>query len=927
MLMMAIPVAGMTATAVVVSSSNPTDQELVDLHFAEATAIAQVAAPAGWDVQQGPRTPVGQYYQAATPNGDYTAGGSFVDPREAIDGRVLAVATMFATVQKGDSIRQVEALAGDMFAPELEGRYDILEGTAPTGPSEVAVSSALAESLGISLADEVTLPPAESPATVVGIARFSHAEDAASMVFGSEAVFGIDMADPAQLQQMLFFSVDATITWDDVLALNEQGIAATSPLVILSGGPYPGALPDDYFGNAFGFQGTFLALAALVGGFLLVQVVLLAGAAFMVGARQQQRALAVVASVGAETRLLRAVVTANGIVLGVLGALIGVAVGIGAGAVVMTFTTTGSALQYPGFHLDPLLLGAIALAAVGSGWVAAAIPARVATRIDIVSALRGARKPAVARRGAKRAALTVVIVGGGAVLGGGIGLVILRTLDSYPNVLDALSITSIGLGAVLVQVGVLLALPSLLRGLAQWAQRATTAVRLAMRDTARNSGRTVPVAAAVMSTVFVASFLLTTMGAIQVENEEGWVWSAPPNSINVAVRAFNPSTGEISIRDDLDELVAGVSDIAQSTATVVEGIPTVQYWGQNPVTGEPTLPPEGTTTVVVALDEGQVCPLNMPGVEPPADRTYEEWLAGFRDDPRCSDRADQSSALNSSYEIADVIRVGEISTLEAALGASLSAQAIAALESGDVVALRPEYVREGHATIEWIDGVAVAERGLWEAMDQLVRRETIPAVVQELPTPVPGALLMTPSTAADLGLEPTPGVVIAHPPFTAGQVQDDQLLELSQTLSGDPWAARGFVQTGAPDIVGPSALILVSASAAIALAASAIALGLARIDGRRDDAILGAVGATRRLRRASGFWQALLLAGLGSLMGTALGVLAAGALALPGGPLPFAPPVVPLAVIGFAVPLVISVGAWLFAGKGSPLPTDRSAIA
>ncbi|MGY6498355.1 MAG: FtsX-like permease family protein [Microcella sp.] len=925
--MMAIPVAGMSATAVVVASSNPTDRELVELHFADAKAIAAVEGRPGEGVIQAPGAPVDGWASRSTPVDNYEALGAPVDPTDAINGRVVAVTTIYSAVRAGDLVRQAEGIAGQVFISELAGRYDIIRGAAPVGDGEIALSAALADALGVDVGSSVEVLTADTPVTVSGIGRSSHASDAGMMFFGSETLLGVDPGDSTGRFGTLFYALDSTLTWDDVLALNRQGIIATSPDIILGGGPYPGALTEGFLDSAYGLNGAFLALGALIGGFLLVQVVLLAGAAFMVGARQQQRALAVVASVGAENRLLRSVVTANGIVLGTIGAAVGLGLGIGAGAVVIELTRSGSALQYPGFHLDPLLLGLVVLAAIGAGWIAAAIPARIATRIDVVAALRGARRPAVVRSGARRRALAVIVCGSVSVVMGGVGLVVLRSLAEYPPELDAVSVGAIGLGAVLLQLGVLLALPTVLRAIANATTKASTSVRLATRDTARNAGRTVPVAGAVMSTVFVASFVLTAMGAIQFENEEMWVWSTPPNSIAAAARSVDQVTGETRVRYDLAELSAGISAIAQAPAVIVEGVPEIQQWGYDPVTGEAYIPPAGTTTVSVAVDPGQVCPLNAPGAAPNEGETYEAWRARLAADPRCVNSSEQSNALNSGYDIADPIRVADVATLEAALGAQLSAESRDALAAGHAVALRPEYVRDGQVTIEWYDGQVVAARGLWDSAEARVRAESIPAVVETLAVPIPGALLMAPETAERLGLEPTPGVVIAHPPFTVGQAQQDALLELSQQLSGDPWAARASAQTGPPDVVGPTAIILISATAAIALAASAVALGLARIDGRRDDAILGAVGATRRLRRASGFWQALLLAGLGSLVGTALGVLGAGALALPGGPLPFAPPVLPLAIIGFAVPLAIAVGAWLFAGRGAPLPTDRSAIA
>ena len=160
-----------------------------------------------------------------------------------------------------------------------------------------------------------------------------------------------------------------------------------------------------------------------------------------------------------------------------------------------------------------------------------------------------------------------------------------------------------------------------------------------------------------------------------------------------------------------------------------------------------------------------------------------------------------------------------------------------------------------------------------------------------------------------------------------GPREESALLELSRDLTGDPWGLQSVAESGPDDIVGVAAWVLVGVSGAIALTASAIAIGLARIDGRRDEAILGAMGATRRLRRAVSFWQAVLHAGIGAVVGAGLGLLAAGALALPGGPMLFAPPLLQLGIAALGVPLVIAVGAWLLAGRATALPTDRSAIA
>lgn len=923
-LMIAVPVAGMSATAVVVASSNPTPEELVELHLADAGSVIQVVGAPGTVARQAAFAPLQGYWDQTDPAASIDEFEGLVDPETLIDGRVVVAVGTVSTIDTGEALRQVQATAGDVFVDELAGRFDLVEGRAPQRDRELVVSPALADELDLALGTIVATQPDGIERTIVGIGRSSHDPGDALRVFGTVGGLGAASAEERTFGAT-YYALDAVLSWEDVQALNEQGLIATSRDIVLGSGPYPGAISDDPLASFFGFQGQFLALAAMIGAFLLLQVVLLAGAAFMVGARQQQRSLAVLASVGGDRRLMRAVVTSGGVVLGAVGSIIGVAVGIGAAALLMALTRSGSALQYPGFHIDVLMIAAIIVIATGAGWLAAVVPSRIATRVDIVAALRGARRPPVVGAGARRAATTILVLGAAVLASGGVLLVVLRTLEEYPPIADGIAVAAIALGAVILQLGAVLALPMVLRAVARATSSARTAVRLAARDSARNSGRTVPVAAAVMTTVFLASFLMSVFGAVQLENDKWYVPQAPLGSVVMSARDVDPVTDEISAIDDLDALLSGVGEIAGSPATLVQGVYVREYWF-DPSTGQPLTPPEGATVLTVGIDEDAVCPAYFG---PPLDATADE-LAAFDaaalEDPRCAPGVDAGLFWTNPL-LGDSIRVGTASELEVATGMSLSAESRAALEAGGVVALHPAYAIDGEAELRWVDAERFSSSGLHAQRLEPVRSETLAAVVQEPPTPVRGALLMSPGTARSLELEVTPLSAIAYPDEMPGPREESALLELSRDLTGDPWGLQSVAESGPDDIVGVAAWVLVGVSGAIALTASAIAIGLARIDGRRDEAILGAMGATRRLRRAVSFWQAVLLAGIGAVVGAGLGLLAAGALALPGGPMLFAPPLLQLGIAALGVPLLIAVGAWLLAGRATALPTDRSAIA
>jgi ABC-type lipoprotein release transport system permease subunit len=115
-------------------------------------------------------------------------------------------------------------------------------------------------------------------------------------------------------------------------------------------------------------------------------------------------------------------------------------------------------------------------------------------------------------------------------------------------------------------------------------------------------------------------------------------------------------------------------------------------------------------------------------------------------------------------------------------------------------------------------------------------------------------------------------------------------------------------------------------TALISFAAASVAIGLARADGRRDEEVLDAIGAPPRLRRGVAFWQAVVIAGIGTLLGAAVGLLPVLALhlatvlgppeAVATGPMPdFAPPWLQLGLTVVGVPLAIALGSWATAGR------------
>ncbi|MDJ0377772.1 hypothetical protein [Cryobacterium sp. PH31-L1] len=95
--------------------------------------------------------------------------------------------------------------------------------------------------------------------------------------------------------------------------------------------------------------------------------------------------------------------------------------------------------------------------------------------------------------------------------------------------------------------------------------------------------------------------------------------------------------------------------------------------------------------------------------------------------------------------------------------------------------------------------------------------------------------------------------------------------------------------------------------------------------------MLTSLGASPRVRRAFGFWQAVVIVGLGSVIGVLLGLVPSFALSLTRDTagfsvLPFTPPWLQLALIVVALPALVAVGGALTAGGNRTGFSNRAAF-
>ena len=114
-------------------------------------------------------------------------------------------------------------------------------------------------------------------------------------------------------------------------------------------------------------------------------------------------------------------------------------------------------------------------------------------------------------------------------------------------------------------------------------------------------------------------------------------------------------------------------------------------------------------------------------------------------------------------------------------------------------------------------------------------------------------------------------------------------------------------------------LALVGGAALVTLVGVGVTVALAAVEGRADLATMAAVGASPRRRRAIAGWQALVVGGLGAVLGLALGGFYAYLIWPAIGAPEFTVPWLTIGLIGVAVPLLAVLVAAVFTPSRLPV--------
>jgi putative ABC transport system permease protein len=891
-LMVALPVSGAAFIDVVLRTADVRGAEKIPLELGR-TADARVAPQLmGNLIVQRPDETYGSPPSLTTRVGDQAPPPSQelppTDPRP-----LLPDGARFITDRRGEvPVRTTNGLARagfrelDITDPMAQGLFTVVDGRAPRAASEVAVTPVLLDTLGQDIGDQLEVTAPATTLRIVGTVRpVSDAQGAQVAVALPDTLLG-DLEPGIGYAEAVTLLVDTPqpFSWEQVLDLNAVGVAVFSRAVV-ENPPARSAIPlyDDPGRSPDGGPALEAVLAVtLVVGLAVAEVALLAGAAFAVGLRRQSRVLGLLAAAGAGRRQVRAVVLGQGLVLGAFGGVVGVVAGTlgGVAAVLIATRSFDRFLLAP--DIRPLELSALTLVGIVTGLIAAVLPARTAARQDIVAALSGRRGVVHTRRRFPVIGLITAAVGAALALGGGaLALAVQRQDDPSSRMLAVVAVLILA-GAVLSQLGLIVATPSIIGAAAKVGRFLPLAPRLALRDAARHRGRTAPAVAAILGAV-AGSVALTLFVASLSDKEE---------------RQYMPSLadGQALIRSSYGTEPASpaaqltaISRIAPPDKVIeVQGFP---Y--------DRACTTECQTVQVVAPPEKR-CPLDAignSGVQP-SEADFQAAAA----DERCN-RGTYSNTPFSGPVVGDYADYLQLVGEE-------SPAARAAIEAGGMVVFD---------TMQVVDGRGVVEVSTHDATTGTpggTRSVRLPAVHVPLDGRGYVSGWLSPAAAAKVGVPVgTDGTIVQY------DVPPDDDTEEAITAALVEQGEQGFfrVERGYRDGYGVGLLALLLGSAVITLGAAGVATGLAQADGRADQSTLAAVGAEPRLRRRLTAFQAAVVAGLGALLGTGSGFVPTVAYIYADTELRFVAPWTNLVLIAVVVPAVAAVAAGLLTRSRLPL--------
>lgn len=742
----------------------------------------------------------------------------------------------------------------DTSSPLADGLLRLRDGRLPQAPGEVALTTDAASALEVGPGDVITSrrtgrvtvvgtvvdPSCLSCEAAYGLPGPGRATDDGGggprsgpgtklpiPTFGSYLVDLPGAVDPYQLQH-------------DLLS---RGILLAPRAEALEPPP-----PPAHYATEVDASG--IAILALVVGFGLIEVCLLAGTAFAVGARRQVRDLGLVAAAGGEARHIRRIVLAQGVVTGLVGSLVMIPLVV-AGVFVARpwLERLNGALMGPldvrAFDLLPLVgLGVLA------GLAAALVPAFTAGRLPVLDALNRRFKATSLAARWPRIGLILFVAGSGlAALGSWLWLraeqdfertvsgqsiqftseQTLQVQNSYDSPATTPYVAMLLTAFALAALGLALLAPTLVATVARVARRLPLSARMGLRDAGRHRHRTGPAVAAIMGAVAGSVALAFWAVAEDDYRDRTYPWAVPQGWVQV---------GLFTSEEDLAP--AATDDIRRLAEEMLPVRDVVQ-----------------TRAVAAPL------PVGRPRPSGPGSGYLPVWAQ-----PAAQGCKTEDGGSNGSVGVADP------ATLALVFG-RVPDDVTRALAEGKAIATDCALIGNGT--------VALFHEGLFPQDEEFSKADlpdplTTPAVLFERPRYFGfPAVLLPPASLDRLGLTTHTGQPLIATTQTPSEAEERAFADVlaDRYPDADVWVQveRGYQSDSALILA-----ILTGACGFITLVGTTIAVVLSAVEGRSDHATLLSVGADPRRRRSLAMAQAGTVSLLGVGLGVVLGAIVGGAM-------------------------------------------------
>lgn len=851
--MIALPIVGVSAADLTLRSADLSAEQSLSRKIGAADARLS-------DGHFGP------VYQS--PDGDSTAPVGGYDaydptrsaPKEGAPDPLLAALPAGAQAVKETSGRaKVRTRHGlldtalrevDAHSPLTAGLLTLDRGRLPKAAGEVMATHAFLEESGLFVGSSVLPRGAKSAYRIVGAYELPSELKKPEITAPPGTLFAPldealqDAGSPGvRAEDSYLVKVGGVgFTWNMVKAANANGTIAVSRAVILdppadSDVPLYKQQPKNQFGTG-GADATEMAVLATVVGLAMLEICLLAGPAFAVGARRSRRQLGLVGSNGGDRRHIRAIVLSGGLVIGAAAAVIGTGVGVALTIGLRPVLEDQLGVRFGGFDVRPLELAGIALLAVVTGLLAAIVPAVTASRQTVLASLTG-------RRGVRRANRVLPVIGLIAIAAG-------AAIALYGSTSEMGSTVVAG-GSAVAELGIVALTPTLVGLFGRLGRRLPLSPRLALRDAVRNRGRTAPAVAAVLAAVAGTVAVATYEHSQDLQMRHEYV-AGLPHGAGVLDADSSAYKEMPALREALSRQfpLATRADVDR----IVVGKPGCESYSSDPACGH----------AEIVTPKDQRCPL-YEAENGPASFSAEE-AKKLRKDWRCVDGSQMGSGGPSSPYGAVVADETLLRVL-----AVTDPGTVSALASGRPVAFDKRIVKDGKVTIRVVTDVAAAEGASMRREDPPGQDKVL--AVHQAPDTVNSwgsQLILPPAAAKAAGLTTTPSGSY----FTLdGTVTGKQRQALDGEIDRMGADATVAIESGYQSPGSMGLLILTVFAGLVTIGAAGIATGLAQADAEADLKTLAAVGAAPRVRRTLSGFQCGVVALMGVVLGSAAGLLPA----------------------------------------------------